>query len=179
MLNTTFNLAHKAGACTESYKKMAVALDITKYRKDTPIPLSNVLEVCGLHDAIWAMRCTQENSENFIIEFACRCAEHTLCNYENLYPEDKRPRKAIEAARVCITDKSETARSAAWSAAGSARSAAWSAAGSAAWSAAGSAARSAESAAGSAESAARSAAWSAETEWQTKTFLEMLDNYKL
>src|SRR3990167_11047574 len=28
--------------------------------------------------------------ENFIIEFACRCAEHVLFNYEVLYPDDSR-----------------------------------------------------------------------------------------
>ena len=117
MLHTTFNKAHEAGACTESYKKMAKALGgITKYGKHTPIPLDKVLEVCGLQDTIWAMRCTIEPSENILIELACRCAEHTLTNFESLYPDDKRPRKAIEAARVCITDKSEAARSAARSA---------------------------------------------------------------
>jgi hypothetical protein len=198
MLNTTFAKLKEAEACTKGYKKLAEYLGGVKtYGKDTLISLNKILESNGLDDTIWTLRCTVEPSEDFIIEFACRCAEYVLKNYESLYPDDKRPRQAIEAARKCITDKSEAAKSAAKSAARSAarsatwsaesaesaaRSAAWSA-GSAAWSAAWSAesAESAGSAAWSAESAARSAAWSAESagsaarEWQTQQLKEMLE----
>jgi hypothetical protein len=92
-------------------------------------------------------------------------AELVIGNYEKLYPNDGRPRKAIEAAREWIANPSAaSAESAAWSAE-SAASAAWSAASaesaaSAAWSAAMWSAASAESAAWSAASA-ESAAWSA------------------
>ncbi len=114
MLNTTFRKAHEEGACVASYKKMAKALGgINKYGKDTPIALSKVMEICGLQDAIWCLCCTLEPSKNFLIEFACQCAEHVLHFYEDKYPEDKRPRLAIEAARRCITDKSPAARAAA------------------------------------------------------------------
>ena len=67
------------------------------------------------------MRATTESSENLLIEFVCQCAEHVLHFYEDKYPDDKRPRLAIEAARQCITNKSP----AAWAAA---RDAAWAAA---------------------------------------------------
>ena len=89
-------------------------------------------------------------------------AELCLKNFEKLYPDDKRPREAIEAAKKVLEADTEENRSAAESAAESAESAARSAAESAesAESAAESAARSAESAA---RSAARSAAWSAES----------------
>jgi hypothetical protein len=80
-------------------------------------------------------------------------AELCLANYEEIYPGDDRPRKAIEAAAEWLAKpteanrmKAEAAESAAWSAA---RSAAESAARSAAW---------------SARSAAESAAWSAALE---------------
>ena len=106
MLNTTFALAHKHRACFESYRKMADALGgIKEYGEDTPIPLDKILEVCGIQDTIWALRCTIEPSKNIPIEFACRCAEHILYFYEDKYPDDKRPRRAIEAARNCIKDK--------------------------------------------------------------------------
>jgi len=189
MRSTTFALAHKSNACVESYKKMATALGgITVYGKDTPIPLTRVLEVCGLDDAIWALRCTTEPSENIIIELACRCAEHTLHFYEDKYPDDKRPRLAIEAARVCIADKgaaARAARAAAGAAAGAARDAAGDAA---AWAAAGAAARAAAAgaAAGAARDAAGAAAWAAagaaaraaERKWQIRTFLELLEEVK-
>jgi hypothetical protein len=92
-------------------------------------------------------------------------AELVLDIFEKQYPDDDRPRKAIEAAKKVLKNDNEKNRSAARSARSAARSAesaarsAWSAARSA-WSAA----ESAESAARSAWSAARSAwsaAWSA------------------
>ena len=103
-------------------------------------------------------------------------AEMCLKNFEKVFPNDKRPREAIEAARKWLenpTKKNESALSAesaarsAWSAAeaaGSARSAesaasAWSAL--SAESAAEAAASAAEAAAASVESAASAEAWSA------------------
>ena len=193
MINTTFNLAHKANACASSYKKLAKYLGgIEHYGKDTPIPLTTVLESNGLQDTIWAFRCTIEPSENIMIEFACRCAEHVLHFYEDKYPEDQRPRQAIEAARHCITDKSPAARAAAMAA----WDAAWDDAG-----AAGDAARAAGDAARAAGDAARDAAWAAgaagdaawaaardaagdawaaamdaaETKWQKQILIELLE----
>jgi hypothetical protein len=115
--------------------------------------------------------------------FAADCAEQVLHIYEQQYPEDFRPRKAIEVARkvaygVPYGDAERAAWSAAWNAVWSAaRSAARSAAWSAAYSAAESAARSAAwSAAGSAAlSAAYSAASSAEREWQLRRFKEYME----
>ena len=108
------------------------------------------------------------------ISLAIFSAELCLKEFERLYPDDDRPRKAIDAARTVLAHDTAKNRSAARSAARSAESAARSAesaarsaarsAESAAESAARSAARSAESAARSAESAAwsaESAAWSA------------------
>ena len=98
---------------------------------------------------IRAWNWTQKDS----VALSIFAAELVIENYEKIYPDDDRPRKAIEAAKAWLNDPSEKNRSAARSA----RSAAWSAADSAAWSDA----RSAESAVWSAESAAESAAWSA------------------
>jgi hypothetical protein len=109
------------------------------------------------------------------VMYSIHAAKQVLNNYEKVYPNDKRPREAIEAAENWVKNPIESAESAAWFAARSARSAAESAAwfaarsaarsaGSAAWSArsaAGSAARSAESAVWSAAGSARSAAGSA------------------
>ena len=65
-------------------------------------------------------------------------AELCLDNFEKEYPEDKRPREAIEAAKNWLKNPTQKNKSAAESAVWSAESAAWSAE-SAAWSAAGSA----------------------------------------
>ncbi len=94
--------------------------------------------------------------------FAADCAERVLVIYENKYPQDDRPRKAIIAARQYAMG---LIKSAAWSAA---QSAAWSAAQSAAWSAARSAVE------GAAEGAAWSAALGAERKWQTQRLMQYL-----
>ncbi len=91
------------------------------------------------------------------VRLAIYAASLVLENYEDKYPGDDSPRKAIEAARNYLKTKNKSAaRSAARSAA---ESVAWSAAESAVWSAARSAAESAAWSA--ARSAAESAAWSA------------------
>ena len=117
-------------------------------------------EVWETMRVIKAYRWTKKDSVSLAV-FAARLC---LDNFERAYPNDKRPREAIEAAERFIKYPTRSNKEAAESAA---RSAAWSAARSAAWSAARSAAWSAESAAWSAawsaESAARSAAWSAES----------------
>lgn len=87
---------------------------------------------------------------------AIYAAELVLDNYEKNYPNDLRPREAIEAAKKVLKNDTVKNRSAARSAARSAESAAWSAE-----SAAESARPAARSAAWPAWSAARSAAWSA------------------
>jgi hypothetical protein len=112
---------------------------------------------------------TKEDS----VSLAIFAAEMCLKNYEKQYPDDKRPRNAIEAAKAWLKNptkenESASAASAAWSAAAS-ESAAWSAARSAAWSAESAAASAAWSAAASAaESAAASMEWSAESSASAK-----------
>jgi len=117
--------------------------------------------------------------------FAADCAEHVLHHFEKLYPNDNRPRKAIEAARG-----SDRGLPAAWAAAGAAawaaaRNAAGAAAAdadaawNAAWAAAGAAAgttawAAAADAAWNARATAWAAAGNAEREWQTVTLLAAL-----
>ena len=79
--------------------------------------------------------------------FACDCAEQALPIYEKDYPDDKRPRQAVETARLFAEGKATqeelaaagaAARAAAWAAAryaayAAADAAAWDAAAAAAW----------------------------------------------
>jgi hypothetical protein len=92
------------------------------------------------------------------VRLAVYAAELVIGIFEKEYPDDKRPRQAIEATKNWLAEPTEKNRLAARDAAGeawAAGSAAW-AAGSATW-----AARSAAWAAGGATWAARSAAWAA------------------
>ena len=66
--------------------------------------------------------------------FACNCAEAVLPIYEKHYPNDHRPRRAVEVARLFADGKATQEELAAARAA--ARDAAWDAASAAAWDAA-------------------------------------------
>ena len=130
--------------------------------------------------------------------FACDCAEHVLYLYERDYPEDMRPRNAIEtarryasgqatkeelsAARAAACDATreaarDAARNAAWAAACDAACAADGAAVcDAAWAAACAAVCDAAWAAACAAAghAACAAAWDAERKWQAAKLLGMI-----
>ena len=102
-----------------------------------------------------AMRLVRElDVETLLVPFSYLCARRVLKNFEEVFPNDDRPRKAIEATEAYVKCPCEKHKVAARSAA---RSAAWSVSLSVAWSA-NSAASFARSAARSAEFAARSAA---------------------
>jgi len=89
--------------------------------------------------------------------FACDCAERVLPLFEARFPDDKRPRNAIETARRFVNRVTARDRlAAAWDAAQAAAWAAWAAARAAAW-----AAWTARAAAGEAAWDARAAAWAA------------------
>jgi hypothetical protein len=115
--------------------------------------------------------------------FACDCAERVLPIFEKQYPDDKRPRQAIDTARKFANgDATQEELAAAWAAAwAAARGAAGDAAWAAAWGAAGDAAR--DAARGAAGDAARdaawdaawAAAWDAEKSEQSKILLRYLD----
>ena len=126
-------------------------------------------------------KCEMWNSKTARL-LSCEYAEHVLPIFEKMYPEDKRPREAIETARKfamgeATQEELTAARDAAWDAA---RDAAWdaasaaasAAASTAAWDAASAAAWDAASAAASA--AANAAAKAAERRWQNKRLLPLL-----
>lgn len=104
------------------------------------------------------------------IRYAIFAAEQVIGIFERLYPDDKRPRQAIEAAKAVLKNNNETTRAAAAraarDAARAARDAVWAAvaarvAGAAAEAAAGDAAGDAVWAAWAAGDAAEAAAWAA------------------
>ena len=131
------------------------------------------------------MRLLQEIPKKVLIQFAIDCARKVLPVFEREYPNDKRPRKAIEAAEIYLKYPSEAAREAAWAAneaAWAAFLAAWAACATrAAWAA--SAAREATRAAcatrgatsaARAASAAREAANEAMKKWQNRHLLNLI-----
>jgi hypothetical protein len=102
--------------------------------------------------------------------FAVDCAERVLPLYEAAYPNDTRPRVAIDTARRCANGEATLQELAA------ARDAASAAASAAAWDAASAAASAAARAAArdAAWDAAKAAAWRAELNWQYERLLHYL-----
>ena len=100
MLHTTFARVKEAGACQASYRKFARHKGgVYKWGKDTPFGLDEVLEVCGLGDALWCFRVTIEPADKIARLLACDYAERVLPIFEKSLPGDMRPRRAIETSR--------------------------------------------------------------------------------
>lgn len=162
MLHTTLALLHQHGACTNGYRKLVRHLGGSKaWPADRPIPLTTVLDSNGCDDAVWCLRAVLPAEaalcERIARLFAADCAEAVLPLFERDYPDDDRPRRAIEAARAFAHDKIDVA--ALGAANDAARDAALAAARDAAWAAAMAAARGAANDA--ALAAGRGAAWDA------------------
>jgi hypothetical protein len=170
-MTTTLNKIKAHSPCKDGWNKLLNYLGKTQADNE-PLSIATIIQSNGIKDAVWALRAV-EGKDKEIRLFAADCAELVLHIFENRYPNDDCPRKAIQAARDYangVIDKYElaAARDAAWDAArAAARDAAWDAARVAAWDAARAAARDAawdaagDAAWDAARAAARDAAWDA------------------
>jgi len=159
-MQTTLNKIKSHSPCEDGWKKLLNYLNKTE-ADDEVLELRTILESNGLDDTIWVFRAVEEKDKEIRL-FAADCAELVLPIYEKQYPNDDRPRKAIQAARdyaneLISAEELDAARDAAWDAA---LAAAWDAARDAAV-AAWAAARAAAADAARAASVAAMAAWAA------------------
>jgi hypothetical protein len=156
LLTTSLYRLRKFHACESRYSHLGSALG-EDYGDKTPINLLRILEANGVEDCLWALCATDQNCDMVARLMAADFAEGVLPLYEQRYPNDTRPRAAIQAARDYAHGRIGAA---AWDAA---RDAARDAASAAAWDAAWGVAKDAASAAawGVAKDAARDAAWAA------------------
>ena len=97
-MKTTLNKIKAAQACEERYKVLLAGLGKTA-ADDEPLPIRTILEINGIKDAIWALRAV-EGYDREIRLFTCDCAEMVLPLFEKRYPNDQRPRMAIEVSRM-------------------------------------------------------------------------------
>jgi len=106
-LTTTFNLLRKAGACESGYKKLAQSLGgVPKYGADTPINLLQILESNGVEDTLWCLRATVEPEGKRVAQgLAIEFAAEVLPIFEAKYPDDARPRAALQGARDYLAGK--------------------------------------------------------------------------
>ena len=137
---TTFAKLKAVAACESGYKKLAVSLGgVTKYGRNTPINLLQILDSNGVDNCLWALRAVAHPERDRISRYiACDCAESVLHIFEKHRPNDNRPRNAIAVARKfsdgqATDSEKDAAWAAAWDAWAAARAAAGAAAGDAAW----------------------------------------------
>jgi hypothetical protein len=126
MLTTTYNLAVKHGACERALEAWDEHVGgIEKFGYDTKIPLTDVLDVLGLDDCLWAFRATENNelAKTILFKLLIACADRVLIHYEAKYPDDKRPRQAIETAQAYLLNPLKVAAAAAYAAAAAAHAA--------------------------------------------------------
>lgn len=114
---TTLNKLKAHNACEERYNHLLQCLGKTQ-ADDELLSIRTILEYNGIEDAIWAIR-TVEGYDKEMRLFACDCAESALSRYEAKYPNDDRPRKAIEVARryangEATLEELDAARKEAW-----------------------------------------------------------------
>jgi len=135
-MKTTLNRIREHEPCTDSWEKLLKNLGKTE-ADDEDLELRTILDLLGVNDAIWALR-SIEGIDKEMRLFTCDCAESVLHIFEKKYPNDNRPRKAIEVSRLFAEGKStveelKAARYAAWAAWCAATNAAASAAWDVAW----------------------------------------------
>ena len=91
---------------------------------EAPVPLLACLESNSVRDVIWALRAVHQDISAVIPLIAADFAESVLHLFEEKFPDDDRPRKAIEAARSGDRGKAKGAVDAARAAASQATDAA-------------------------------------------------------
>jgi hypothetical protein len=183
---TTLNQIREHEPCADSWRKLLKGLGKAE-ADDKPLPFSRIVEICGIDDALWAMRSCPEYDREWRL-FAVWCArqvQHLMSDPRSIAALDVAERfvngnasrnelnAAEGAAAAC-----DSARDTAWPVAAAcdfARDAAWSVARGSAWAAARGAAYSAAwAAAGSAAGSARTAAEGSARDAQRKKFLEIV-----
>jgi hypothetical protein len=101
MLYTTLNEIRNFSPCGYDWKQLLTYLNKTK-ADDESLDFKTILEAVGIKDTLWYLR-TQEFKDYY--KLVVRVAYSVLPIFENKYPEDKRPRLAIEAVEKFINGK--------------------------------------------------------------------------
>lgn len=137
-MNTTLNRIRAHDPCADGWRKLLAGLNKTE-ADDEPLSLITILDINGLQDAIWALRCVDNQAQ--VRRYAVWCARqvrHLMTDPRSLAALDVAERHAdgqatdeeLDAAWDAAEDAAAAmaARDAAWAAADAARNAAWDAA---------------------------------------------------
>jgi hypothetical protein len=82
------------------------------FAKENNFDFTVIYDKCERGDwLIWLLRKSGNMDKPQVVAVAIACAEHVLETFEKKYPDDKRPRKAIDAAKAWLQDPTEENRS--------------------------------------------------------------------
>ena len=108
IITTTLKQIRKHSPCEDGWADLLKHLGKTK-ADDEPLRFSTILESNGIDDALWSLRALSQKHHGKIRHLAADYAERVLYLFEKEYPEDKRPREAIQAARDHAEEKATAA----------------------------------------------------------------------
>lgn len=93
---TTFKLLHDAGFSKDKYRRLAKVLGgVKNYGRNTPISIVQILNICGLYSAVWALRACP-NSESFALLFVYDCIEWQEHHFRELLTKELLAEKDID-----------------------------------------------------------------------------------
>ena len=103
MVQITLNQIRQHDPCKSGWEKLLRSLP-DNMPLDKPFDFRHIIESNGIVDAIWALKCI--DNKELCVRFTVKCAESVLHIFEKIYPNDKRPRQAIEAAKKWLDNPS-------------------------------------------------------------------------
>ena len=93
-METTLREIKSFDPCSDGWRKLCKGLGTCDL--DTEVPIMKILEINGVEDAFWALR--TQKYEDYCLVLA-DVAESILHIFEEIHPDDNRPRLAIQAIR--------------------------------------------------------------------------------
>ena len=103
-LTTTLNRIRDCGPCMTGWRKLLDYLG-KDFDPDAEINLLTLLDSNDVPDLLWTLRATVQDSRKVASRLAIEFAEQVLPIFEQRYPDDLRPRQAIQAARDYLDGK--------------------------------------------------------------------------
>ena len=108
-LTTTLNEIKEHSPCDYGWNILCEHLG-KNFDHDEDINLLTILESNGIQDCLWAFRTTHQDSKPVAVKIAIEFARRVLHIFDDKYPDDERPRKAIESAEAWVNDPTEENR---------------------------------------------------------------------
>ncbi len=103
-LTTTLNRIRDCEPCTTGWRKLLDYLG-KDFDPDAEINLLTLLDSNNVPDLLWTLQATVQDSRRVASQLAIEFAEQALPIFERRYPNDARPRRAIQAARDYLDGK--------------------------------------------------------------------------